>query len=99
ERFIEAFVLKGRQDDRLMPILNELQVCGVSIQQMTRKTLDDKARGANHQGIMARVKPAKQLNENDLDAIVASQEQPLLLILDGVTDPHNLGACLRNADA
>ena len=99
ERFIEAFVLKGRQDDRLMPILNELQVCGVSIQQMTRKTLDDKARGANHQGIMARVKPAKQLNENDLDDIPAKHESPLLLVLDGVTDPHNLGACLRNADA
>ncbi|MFM2588684.1 23S rRNA (guanosine(2251)-2'-O)-methyltransferase RlmB [Vibrio sp. TBV020] len=99
ERFIEAFVLKGRQDDRLMPILNELQVCGVSIQQMTRKTLDDKARGANHQGIMARVKPAKQLNENDLDDILAQHESPLLLVLDGVTDPHNLGACLRNADA
>lgn len=99
ERFIEAFVLKGRQDDRLMPILTELQNCGVSLQQMTRKTLDDKARGANHQGIMARVKPAKQLNENDLDAILAKHEQPLLLILDGVTDPHNLGACLRNADA
>ncbi|WP_159657002.1 23S rRNA (guanosine(2251)-2'-O)-methyltransferase RlmB [Vibrio atypicus] len=99
ERFIEAFVLKGRQDDRLMPILNELQVCGVSIQQMTRKTLDEKARGANHQGIMARVKPAKQLNENDLDDIIANNEAPLLLVLDGVTDPHNLGACLRNADA
>ena len=99
ERFIEAFVLKGRQDDRLMPILNDLQTCGVSIQQMTRKTLDDKARGANHQGIMARVKPAKQLNENDLDDIIAQQESPLLLVLDGVTDPHNLGACLRNADA
>ncbi|MDA0129962.1 23S rRNA (guanosine(2251)-2'-O)-methyltransferase RlmB [Vibrio sp. MarTm2] len=99
ERFIEAFVLKGRQDDRLMPILNELQECGVSIQQMTRKTLDDKARGANHQGIMARVKPAKQLNENDLDDILAKHESPLLLVLDGVTDPHNLGACLRNADA
>ncbi|KLN65669.1 23S rRNA (guanosine(2251)-2'-O)-methyltransferase RlmB [Vibrio sp. VPAP30] len=99
ERFIEAFVLKGRQDDRLMPILNDLQVCGVSIQQMTRKTLDDKARGANHQGIMARVKPTKQLNENDLDDILAKHESPLLLVLDGVTDPHNLGACLRNADA
>ncbi|NMU75719.1 23S rRNA (guanosine(2251)-2'-O)-methyltransferase RlmB, partial [Vibrio parahaemolyticus] len=71
ERFIEAYVLKGRQDDRLMPILNDLQVCGVSIQQMTRKTLDDKARGANHQGIIARVKPAKQLNENDIDDILA----------------------------
>ncbi|KOO06759.1 23S rRNA (guanosine(2251)-2'-O)-methyltransferase RlmB [Vibrio hepatarius] len=99
ERFIEAFVLKGRQDDRLMPILNELQQIGVSIQQMTRKTLDDKARGANHQGVMARVKPAKQLNENDLDDILAKHDAPLLLVLDGVTDPHNLGACLRNADA
>ncbi|ARO99813.1 23S rRNA (guanosine-2'-O-)-methyltransferase RlmB [Vibrio alginolyticus] len=99
ERFIEAYVLKGRQDDRLMPILNDLQVCGVSIQQMTRKTLDDKARGANHQGIIARVKPAKQLNENDIDDILAQRESPLLLVLDGVTDPHNLGACLRNADA
>ncbi|MDW3169691.1 MULTISPECIES: 23S rRNA (guanosine(2251)-2'-O)-methyltransferase RlmB [unclassified Vibrio] len=99
ERFIEAYVLKGRQDDRLMPILNDLQVCGVFIQQMTRKTLDDKARGANHQGIIARVKPAKQLNENDIDDILAQHESPLLLVLDGVTDPHNLGACLRNADA
>ncbi|CAE6927082.1 Specifically methylates the ribose of guanosine 2251 in 23S rRNA [Vibrio sp. B1FIG11] len=99
ERFIEAYVLKGRQDDRLMPILNDLQVCGVSIQQMTRKTLDDKAKGANHQGIIARVKAAKQLNENDIDGILAQHESPLLLVLDGVTDPHNLGACLRNADA
>lgn len=99
ERFIEAFVLKGRQDDRLMPILNELQMVGVSIQQMGRKALDDKARGANHQGVIARVKPAKQLNENDLDDILAQHETPLLLVLDGVTDPHNLGACLRNADA
>lgn len=99
ERFIEAYVLKGRQDDRLMPILNDLQKFGVSIQQMARKTLDDKSQGANHQGIIARVKPAKQLNENDLEDIIAKHETPLLLVLDGVTDPHNLGACLRNADA
>ncbi|MCW8346337.1 MULTISPECIES: 23S rRNA (guanosine(2251)-2'-O)-methyltransferase RlmB [Vibrio] len=98
-RFIEAFVLKGRQDDRLLPLLNELGQIGCSIQQMGRKVLDDKASGANHQGIIAKVKPAKQLNENDLDTILASHDQPLFLILDGVTDPHNLGACLRNADA
>ena len=99
ERFIEAFVLKGRQDDRLMPILNDLQRFGVSIQEAGRKALDEKANGANHQGIIARVKPAKQLNENDLEDILAKHESPLLLVLDGVTDPHNLGACLRNADA
>ncbi|CAH0524478.1 23S rRNA (guanosine(2251)-2'-O)-methyltransferase RlmB [Vibrio hippocampi] len=98
-RFIEAFVLKGRQDDRLMPVLNELNQFGISIQQMGRKALDDKAKGANHQGIIARVKPAKALNEHDLEQIIAQSNQPLLLILDGVTDPHNLGACLRNADA
>ncbi|CAH0541646.1 23S rRNA (guanosine(2251)-2'-O)-methyltransferase RlmB [Vibrio marisflavi] len=99
ERFIETFVLKGRQDERLMPILNELQNIGVTVQQMGRKALDDKAKGANHQGVIAKVKPAKPLNENDLDAILAKHESPLLLVLDGVTDPHNLGACLRNADA
>ncbi|OBT16381.1 23S rRNA (guanosine(2251)-2'-O)-methyltransferase RlmB [Vibrio sp. UCD-FRSSP16_10] len=98
-RFIEVFVLKGRQDDRLLPLINQLQAYGVSIQQMGRKALDDKSKGANHQGIIGRVKAAKVLNENDLDIILASNENPLLLILDGVTDPHNLGACLRNADA
>lgn len=98
-RFIEAFVLKGRQDDRLLPLINQLQAYGISIQQTGRKALDDKAKGANHQGIIGRVKAAKALNENDLDTILASQTNPLLLILDGVTDPHNLGACLRNADA
>lgn len=98
-RLVEAYVLKGRQDERLMPVLNELQRLGVTIQQMGRKALDDKARGANHQGIIAKVKPAKALTEIDLDSILEQHEQPLLLVLDGVTDPHNLGACLRNADA
>lgn len=102
-RLVEAFVLKGREDDRLMPVINQLQKFGVSVQQMGRKALDDKAQGANHQGIIAKVKPAKQLNEHHLDDIInacqAKGEQPLLLVLDGVTNPHNLGACLRNADA
>ncbi|WP_087024545.1 23S rRNA (guanosine(2251)-2'-O)-methyltransferase RlmB [Thaumasiovibrio subtropicus] len=98
-RFIEVLVLKGRQDERLLPVLNELTALGITIQEAGRKVLDDRAKGAVHQGIIARVKPAKQYNENDLDAILASKPQPLLLVLDGVTDPHNLGACLRNADA
>ena len=55
ERFLEAWVLKGREDERLLPLLNELQRCGVSIQLVTRKTLDDKAEGAIHQGIIARI--------------------------------------------
>ncbi|MDV5172083.1 23S rRNA (guanosine(2251)-2'-O)-methyltransferase RlmB [Photobacterium rosenbergii] len=98
-RFIEVFVLKGREDDRLLPVINELQMLGITIQQAGRKALDDKANGASHQGIIARVRPGKQYNENDLDDVLAGKENPLLLVLDGVTDPHNLGACLRNADA
>ncbi|ELR63394.1 23S rRNA (guanosine-2'-O-) -methyltransferase rlmB [Photobacterium marinum] len=98
-RFIEVFVLKGRQDERLLPVLNELQMLGITIQQAGRKALDDKVRGASHQGIVARVRPGKQYNENDLEDLLADKENPLLLVLDGVTDPHNLGACLRNADA
>ena len=46
---------------------------------MARKTLDDKARGANHQGIMAKVKPAKQLNENDLDDIIAQTRCAIII--------------------
>lgn len=99
ERILEAWVLKGREDDRLLPLLNQLQRFGISIQQVTRKTLDDKSEGASHQGVMVRVREGRKFDEQDLWTILASHQQPFLLVLDGVTDPHNLGACLRNADA
>lgn len=99
ERLIEVFVLKGREDKRLQPLLNELYQLGISVQFLNRQTLDKKAEGEVHQGVIARVQPAKELNESDLDRILQQKTQPLLLVLDGVTDPHNLGACLRTADA
>lgn len=103
ERFIEIWLLKGREDERLMPIINLARKYGFPAQMVNRKVLDDKSKGEQHQGVVARVKQGKQLSENDLDDIIAQAErsntQPFLLILDGVTDPHNLGACLRNADA
>jgi 23S rRNA (guanosine2251-2'-O)-methyltransferase len=99
ERFIEIYALKGREDKRLMPIVNTARKFGVSIQFMQRKALDDKARGEQHQGIIARVKEGRKYNEKDLDTIITNSSSPFLLVLDGVTDPHNLGACLRNADA
>ena len=92
-------MLKGREDKRLQPLLNELYNVGVSVQFLNRQTLDKKADGEVHQGIIARIQPAKELNENDLDQILQHQQNPLLLVLDGITDPHNLGACLRTADA
>lgn len=99
ERVIEVFVLKGRNDERLSTIVNQARRFGISIQFCQRKVLDDKVSGEQHQGVVARAKPAKPLDENDLDVILDSQSQPFLLVLDGVTDPHNLGACLRTADA
>ncbi|QLB13605.1 23S rRNA Gm-2251 2'-O-methyltransferase [Bisgaardia hudsonensis] len=99
ERLIEVYVLKGRDDKRLLPLINELRNIGISIQFFNRETLDKKANGEVHQGIIAKVHPAKELNENDLDSILSNTQNPLLLVLDGVTDPHNLGACLRTADA
>ncbi len=99
ERVIEMWVLQGRDDQRLTPLLATAAEYGISIQKTSRKALDDKAGSTQHQGVLARVKPVKQLNDNDLFALVDKTETPFLLILDGVTDPHNLGACLRNADA
>ncbi|MFP1529079.1 23S rRNA (guanosine(2251)-2'-O)-methyltransferase RlmB [Escherichia coli] len=95
ERFQEVFILKGREDKRLLPLIHALESQGVVIQLANRQYLDEKSDGAVHQGIIARVKPGRQYQENDLPELIASLDQPFLLILDGVTDPHNLGACLR----
>ena len=99
ERLIEIWVLKGRDDERLINIVNQARRFGVSVQFCNRKVLDDKVKGEQHQGIVARAKPAKTLDESDLDRLLDSTPVPLLLVLDGVTDPHNIGACLRTADA
>tara|TARA_R110002167_G_scaffold60822_12_gene171487 strand:+ start:1951 stop:2688 length:738 start_codon:yes stop_codon:yes gene_type:complete len=98
ERLIELFVLKGKDEKSVHTLINQARRFGASIQFCQRKTLDEKADSEQHQGVVARVKPGKTYNDNDLAAIVAANPQAFLLVLDGVTDPHNLGACLRTAD-
>lgn len=99
ERILDIMVAKGRDDDRMNEVVKLARRQGIAVQFVQRKTLDDKSNGEQHQGILARAKPARVLDESDLDKILAQQDMPFLLVLDGVTDPHNLGACLRNADA
>lgn len=99
QRFLEIFILKGRNDRRLQPLIAELEATGIVIQAANRQWLDEKVEGAVHQGIIARVREGRQYQENDLPALLVSVDTPFVLVLDGVTDPHNLGACLRSADA
>lgn len=104
ERVIEMWVQAGRDDQRLTTLLEMAAEYGISVQTSARKVLDEKSANGQHQGVLARVKGVKQLNDNDLLALLEKineekTETPFFLILDGVTDPHNLGACLRNADA
>ncbi|MFP1922360.1 23S rRNA (guanosine(2251)-2'-O)-methyltransferase RlmB [Lonsdalea quercina] len=99
QRFLEVFILKGREDRRLQPVIAELESNGIAVQVANRQWLDSKVEGAVHQGIIANVKPGRQFQENDLPELLAALDAPFLLVLDGVTDPHNLGACLRSADA
>ncbi|MFG1173232.1 23S rRNA (guanosine(2251)-2'-O)-methyltransferase RlmB [Erwiniaceae bacterium CAU 1747] len=99
QRFQEVFIQKGRDDRRLQTLVKALEAQGVVIQVANKPMLDSKSEGAVHQGIIARIKPGRQYQEGDLPDLLESLESPFFLILDGVTDPHNLGACLRSADA
>ena len=99
QRFQEVFILKGRDDKRLQPLVKELEAQGIVVQIANRQWLDSQVEGGVHQGIVARVKPGRQYQESDLPDLLESLNSPFLLILDGITDPHNLGACLRSADA
>ena len=76
EHLIEVLALKGRDDQRLQPLINEIQRLGISVQFLNRQTLDKKAEGEVHQGIIARIHPLKELNENDLDQILQQQSSP-----------------------
>lgn len=95
----QMWVLTGREDQRMKDALTLAKSLKVEVLKVDRGSLERLVPGMRHQGIVARaVLPADDLP--NLDDIVAEQGQELLiLVLDGVQDPHNLGACLRTADA
>jgi 23S rRNA (guanosine2251-2'-O)-methyltransferase len=96
----KAWVDSGRQDKRLMQAVDDLLALGIEPEKADRKRLDRLADGSNHQGIVIEVEMPGELPESDLKSAVENlQETALFLVLDNVQDPHNLGACLRTADA
>lgn len=85
---------------RLQPLIDAARECGVMVQSVTREELDGLADGGRHQGVVARLRRVRSGDERDLKEFLAALTEPaFLLVLDGVQDPHNLGACLRSADA
>ena len=98
EDILEITVAEGRQDGRMRELLKQAEIRGVRVFTADAKRLDGLAGGSQHQGVVAKV--AAQAKHLTLDDVLDGLAEPaLLLVLDGVTDPHNLGACLRVADA
>jgi 23S rRNA (guanosine2251-2'-O)-methyltransferase len=96
----KAWIDAQRQDKRLAQVSDELLSLGIEPEKTDRKKLDRFADGNNHQGIVIEVEMPGELSESDLKTAVENlSETALFLVLDNVQDPHNLGACLRTADA
>ena len=101
ERIISLSIQSDRNDKRIQGLLSLAQNQGVAVDRVTKADLDEMV-SERHQGVVAVIKPRKAdggLSERDLSSYLKGIDCPLVLVLDGVTDPHNLGACLRSADA
>jgi 23S rRNA (guanosine2251-2'-O)-methyltransferase len=95
---IELYVDAQRRDARARDLVRLAESQGVRIIQVDSKRLDGMVGNARHQGVAARVHATLRVQHLD-DVLDTLTEPALLLVLDGVQDPHNLGACLRSADA
>ena len=97
---IELYIELDSRNARLKELSERARDAGVKPHSRPREALDRMTGGARHQGAVARYKAPPPRAESDLYELV-EQAGPnaLLLVLDGVTDPHNLGACLRSAEA
>lgn len=102
EQVHRLWVERQRRDSRMQALLDTAAHYGVAVHWTDRAELDRISGGARHQGVVAQLAAPSQkvLDEADLPVLLATADEPaLLLALDGVQDPHNLGACLRSAAA
>lgn len=100
QRVIEIYMVQGRNDQKLQKIVSSAQSNGIHCQVVNRNKLDELVSDENHQGVVAVCTPGETYDETWLFNLLDNLNEPaFLLILDGVTDPHNLGACMRSAEA
>ncbi len=96
----QLLIVRGREDARMSEVLKLAREKQVKVEFRGAAELDQLANGERHQGVIARLQKIENLGEGALDDILDNAgDAPFVLVLDGVTDPHNLGACLRTADA
>ena len=95
---VEIFLDETRHDGRIKDLAATAERAGVKVMKVPTKRLDGFYGGGRHQGVVARVE-VKSLSHSLDEILEQVKGPPLLLLLDGVTDPHNLGACLRVANA
>jgi 23S rRNA (guanosine2251-2'-O)-methyltransferase len=97
----EIWLLNHDGKNKRLAEINSLALkTHIPVRYVARNELDEYSNNARHQGVMARLKQKSALTETDLAGFLAGLEQPpFLLVLDGIQDPHNLGACIRTANA
>lgn len=96
----QLLIVRGREDARMSEVLKLAREHQVKIEFRSGQELDHLANGERHQGVIAKLQKVENLGEGALDELLdQAGAAPFILVLDGVTDPHNLGACLRTADA
>jgi len=94
---VKALRIAGRDDERMRELLAFASTHGITPQRVSSEVLLRQARGGVHQGVVADVDEASEHSVEDL--VRGARSAPLILVLDGIEDPHNLGAILRSADA
>jgi len=100
DKIHKIWIDSQRQDKRHALIIEQLKKLGLVAEKTERKRLDKMTDGKNHQGIVVEVEIPGVRSENELkQRIQTLTDTPFFLVLDQVQDPHNLGACLRTADA
>lgn len=100
QQIILLYIQQGRHDQRIQQLIHVATQQSIAIQEISRRKLDELLPQVNHQGVVARCLKMDSYTESDIADILDSLSvPPFLLILDGVQDPHNLGACLRTANA
>ncbi|MCG8379128.1 MAG: 23S rRNA (guanosine(2251)-2'-O)-methyltransferase RlmB [Proteobacteria bacterium] len=101
DSILNVWVQESIDSDSINAIREGFKALGLSIQTVPRSTLDKMTNNQNHQGVLLEVRKTAKKSEHNLDEVLEQNKDtnPLYLILDSVQDPHNLGACIRTADA